>query len=145
MPLREFGGRAAGGALGLQHGNVLTDALGNIAVVFAVPFGGVPNVVANVLDALNNYYVVVRTVNALGFTAQARRTQTGLATPNGVWADVAGGGVGVNVYVVGVQGGGLHGLLSLTGNPDRTLTHTHGYDQDSAAAAGVSVMWMAAA
>lgn len=71
MPLREFGGRAAGGALGLQHGNAVTNAFGVVAVVFPVPFGAVPDVVATIFDPNpTNYIIKIIAVNALGFTAQ---------------------------------------------------------------------------
>jgi len=74
MPLREFGGRAAGGALGLQHGNGVTDGFGVLIIVFPIPFGAVPDVVAMVLDPLGgiflNYNVIATAVTALGCTLQ---------------------------------------------------------------------------
>jgi hypothetical protein len=143
MPLREFGGRAAGGALGLQHGNIVTDALGNIAVVFGVPFGAVPDIVANVLDPANNYYVVIRTRTALGFTAHVRRI-----------AAVNSGNSTVNIATQPTQTigdllweNGPQTTIGL-GQPAITPTilgsgHTHTVTADAAAGAGVTVMWMA--
>lgn len=86
MPLREFGGRAAGGALGLQHGNVVTNAFGIAVVVFPLAFGAVPDVVAIVIDGpITAYYAFITAVNALGFTVQI----SGLAARTVMWIAVA--------------------------------------------------------
>lgn len=141
MPLRAFGGRAAGGALGLQHGNIVTDPAGNITVLFPVPFGAVPDIIAVVFDGVNNYTVTIRTRNALGFTAHVRQLTPQVSGASTVQVgQLAGTAVPWNYDVAGNLGHTFAGNLTLWNS-----SHTHATSGDQAAAPGVTVMWMAVA
>jgi len=140
MPLREFGGRAAGGALGLQHGTGVVGALGIVTVVFPVAFGAVPDVVAVALDAANDYKVTLRAVTALQFTAHVVATHNHVAFTTG---DYTTGAPNDLVWVTSGAGAahGRWGVDNGSGAANKTCTTAN--NVDAAAPAGVTVMWFA--